>query len=153
MAERFGKANRVWAMDRGMVSAENLAWLNNTQRRSVIGTARAELKRWAKELADKTDWRQIREDGEVKICRGPEGKEPFLLCRSASRREKEKAMHERFSQRIPEGLESLGRRIQKSKSPLDRGELERQLGRLLEKNSRASRRYSISLSQDRSVPA
>jgi transposase len=153
MEERFGKANRVWVMDRGMVSAENLAWLSSTGRRYVIGTARAELKRWAKELADKTDWRQIREDVEVKICRGPEGKETFLLCRSAVRVEKEKAMHERFSKRIEEGLESLGRRIEKSKSPLDRGELERQIGRLLEKNSRAARRYSISLSEDQSTPA
>ena len=48
MEERFGKVNRVWVMDRGMVSAENIAWLNTTKRRYVIGTARAELKRWAK---------------------------------------------------------------------------------------------------------
>ena len=40
MESRFGKANRVWVMDRGMVSAENIAWLNNTERRYVIGTAR-----------------------------------------------------------------------------------------------------------------
>jgi transposase len=125
MEERFGKVNRVWVMDRGMVSAENLAWLSSTQRRYVIGTQRSELKRWAKELADKTDWRQIRDDVEIKICRGPEGKETFLLCRSASRKEKEKAMHQRFSKRIEEGLESLGRRIEKSKIPLGRGELER----------------------------
>lgn len=153
MEERFGKANRVWVMDRGMVSAENIAWLNRTQRRYVIGTARAELKGWAKELADKSDWRQIREDVEVKLCRGPEGNETFLLCRSASRKEKEKAMHERFSKRIEEGLESLGRRIEKSHQALDRGELERQVGRLLGKNSRAARRYSITLSEDSALPA
>jgi transposase len=153
MEERFGKANRVWVMDRGMVSAENLAWLNRTGRRYVIGTARGELKRWAKELADKSEWRQIREDVEVKICRGPDGKETFLLCRSAVRREKEKAIHERFSKRIEAGLESLSRRIDKSQGALDRGELERQIGRLLERNSRASRRYSITLSEDSSVAA
>jgi transposase len=153
MEERFGKVNRVWVMDRGMVSAENLAWLSSTQRRYVIGTQRSELKRWAKELADKTDWRQIRDDVEIKICRGPEGKETFLLCRSASRKEKEKAMHQRFSKRIEEGLESLGRRIEKSKIPLERGELERQIGRLLGTNSRASARYLITLSKDQSTPA
>ena len=43
MEKRFGKVNRVWVMDRGMVSAENIAWLNSTGRRYVIGTARAEL--------------------------------------------------------------------------------------------------------------
>ena len=153
MEERFGKASRVWVMDRGMVSAENVAWLNSTKRRYVIGTARAELKRWTKQLADKTDWHQIREDVEVKICRGPDGNETFLLCRSASRMEKEKAMHERFSQRIEESLQSLARRIEKSKTPLDRGELERQIGRLLEKNSRAAARYSITISENQSVPA
>jgi transposase len=153
MEERFGKANRVWVMDRGMVSAENLEWLSRTERRYVIGTARSELKRWAKELADKTDWRQIREDVEVKICRGPEGKETFLLCRSASRREKEKAMHQRFSKRIEEGLQSLSRRIQRSKLPLQRGDIERQIGRLLGRNSRASAGYSVVLSEEPMAPA
>jgi transposase len=153
MEERFGKVNRVWVMDRGMVSAENIAWLNATNRRYVIGTARTELRRFAKQLAEKTDWRQIREDVEVKICRGPDGSESFLLCRSASRIEKEKAMHERFSKRIEEGLQSLAQRIEKSKSLLERGQLERQIGRLLERNSRAAARYSIALSQDPSVAA
>jgi transposase len=153
MEERFGKVHRVWVMDRGMVNAENIAWLNATARRYVIGTPRTELRRFAKEIAEKTDWRQIREDIEVKVCRGPDGTETFLLCRSASRSEKEKAIHERFSKRIEEGLNSLGRRIEKSQSPLDRGELERQIGRLLERNSRAATRYSISLTEDKSTPA
>lgn len=153
MEKRFGKVNRVWVMDRGMVSAKNIAWLNATGRRYVIGTARTELRQWEKQIAEKTDWHRIREDIEVKICRGPEGNETFLLCRSASRMEKEKAMHERFSKRIEEGLQSLSRRIKKSKTQLDRGDLERQIGRLLERNSRAGARYSISLAADDSVPA
>jgi transposase len=153
MEERFGKVNRVWVMDRGMMSAQNIVWLNATKRRYVMGTVRAELKRFAKEIAEKTDWHQIREDVEVKICRGADGSETFLLCRSASRVEKEKAMHERFSKRIEEGLESLGRRIAKSKVKLDRGELERQIGRLLERNSRAAARYSITISEEPGVPA
>lgn len=153
MEDRFGKVNRVWVMDRGMVSAENIAWLNSTGRRYVIGTARAELGRFAKQITEKTDWRQIREDIEVKICGGPDGSETFLLCRSASRSEKEKAMHGRFSKRIEEGLQSLGRRIEKSQSALDRGTLERQIGRLLERNSRAAARYSIALTEDKATPA
>jgi transposase len=153
MEDRFGKVNRVWVMDRGMVSAQNIAWLNSTGRRYVIGTPRAELRRFAKQIGEKTDWRQIREDIEVKICGGPEGSETFLLCRSASRSEKEKAIHERFSKRIEEGLYSLARRIEKSQTPLDRGALERQIGRLLERNSRAAARYSIALTEDKTTPA
>jgi transposase len=148
MESRFGRAKRIWVMDRGMVSAENIAWLNDTGRRYVIGTPRSELRRWAKQLADKADWRRIREDVEVKICRGPEGNETFLLCRSASRIEKERAMHERFAKRIEEGLESLARRIDKSTRPLDRESLGRQIGRLLERNARAAARYSISVFED-----
>jgi transposase len=153
MEDRFGKVNRVWVMDRGMVSAENIAWLNSTGRRYVIGTARSELGRFAKQIAEKTDWHQIREDIEVKICRGPDGSETFLLCRSASRSEKEKAIHERFSERIEEGLRSLGSRIEKSKTALDRAELERQIGRLLQRNSRASARYAISVIEDKGTLA
>jgi transposase len=153
MEDRFGKVNRVWVMDRGMVSAKNIAWLNATRRRYVIGTARSELDRFSQQIAEKTDWRQIREDIEVKVCRGPDGSETFLLCRSASRIEKEKAMHERFSKRIEDGLSSLGRRIDKSQTSLERGKLDRQIGRLLQRNSRTSARYSILLTEDTSRPA
>lgn len=148
MERRFGKANRVWVMDRGMVSAENISWLNETGRRYVIGTPRSELKRWARQLADRTDWRRIREDVEVKICRGPEGNETFLLCRSAARIEKERAMHERFCKRIEARLATMARRIVKSKRRLDPGVLERQIGRLLERNARAAARYEISIEDD-----
>ena len=151
MEARFGKANRVWVMDRGMVSAENIAWLNDTGRRYVIGTARSELRRWAKQIADQTDWRHIREDVEVKICRGPEGAETFLLCRSASRVEKDRAMHERFSLRIEERLQSLSRRIEKSTRGLDRGVIERQIGRLLQRNSRAAARFAVTITEDENL--
>jgi len=150
MERRFGKAQRVWVMDRGMVSAENIAWLNATGRRYVIGTPRSELKRWARQLAERTDWRRIREDVEVKICRGPEGNETFLLCRSAARVEKERAMHERFGQRIEAGLERMARRIATSQRRLNPGVLERQIGRLLERHARAAARYSIAIDDDRS---
>jgi len=153
MERRFGKAQRIWVMDRGMVSAENIAWLNATGRRYVIGTPRSELKRWARELAEAADWRRIREDVEVKICRGPDGNETFLLCRSAARMEKERAMHERFGERIEAGLETLGRRIAKSKRRLDAKVLERQLGRLLERNARAAARYAIAIEDDQTNEA
>jgi len=148
MEARFGKANRVWVMDRGMVSEDNLKWLNQSARRYVIGTPKAELKRWLKQIEDHADWRHIREDVEVKICRGPDNTETFLLCRSASRIDKERAMHERFKARIEEGLESLERRIDTSTKRLDRGAIERQIGRLLQRNSRAAGAFSITVLED-----
>jgi hypothetical protein len=82
MEGRFGKANRVWVMDRGMVSAENISWLNATGRRYVIGTARAELGRFAQQITEKTDWHQIREDIEVKsVVDLMEAKASFCVVR------------------------------------------------------------------------
>ena len=48
---RHGMLGRVWITDRGMASAENLAWLRQTGRRYIIGAPKSELKRFAAELA------------------------------------------------------------------------------------------------------
>ena len=148
MEARYGIAERVWVMDRGMMSAENVEWLQETGRRYLIGTPRSELKRWSREIADAHDWRTVREGVEAKLCRGPEGHETFLLCRSADRREKEKAMHARFSKRIEARLESLGRRLERSRRRLDREAIGRQIGRILGANSRAAGRYHVQVMDD-----
>jgi transposase len=148
MEGRYGIAQRVWVMDRGMTSAENVEWLQETDRRYLIGTPKSELKKWSHELADARDWQSVREGVEAKLCRGPEGQETFLLCRSADRREKEKAMHERFSKRIEVRLERLGRRLVRSRQRLDREAVGRQIGRLLGQNSRAAGRYHIQVLDD-----
>jgi transposase len=150
---RFGVANRVWVMDRGMMSADNIEWLQETKRRYLIGSPKSELKKWSREIAEAKDWRTVRGGVEVKLCKGPDGQETFLLCRSADRREKEKAMHARFAKRIEERLETLGQRIERSRRRLDRGPLERQVGRILEQNSRAAGRYAIRFEDDATKPA
>lgn len=153
MEARFGLARRIWVMDRGMVSQENVAWLSRTGRRYLLGASRTELKRWKGDLLSKKDWQLIREGVEVKLCPGPEGHETFLLCRSLERAEKERAMHERFARRIEEGLTSLARRLQLARAPMDRSALDRQIGRLLQKNSRSSARYDIRLLEDDAWPS
>jgi transposase len=151
MEARFGLAQRVWVMDRGMTSRKNIEWLQRTGRRYVLGAARTEVKRWEKAFADEQGWTSVREGVEVKLCH--EATETFVLCRSRERRQKEQAMHQRFATRIEQGLASLDRRLQKARRPLDRGPLERQIGRLLQRNSRASGRYRVSLIDDTAVPA
>jgi transposase len=148
MESRYGLAQRVWVMDRGMVSAENIAWLNETHRRYLIGTAKSEVKKWGKVIAEADNWKMIRDGVEVKLCSGPDGKETFVVCRSAERREKEKAIHERFAVRIEAGLSSLARRLERMRTPADRGGTERQLGRLLGRNSRAAGRYEAKVEID-----
>ena len=153
MEKRFGLAQRIWVMDRGMTSAENLAWLAQTGRRYLIGTPKSELRKWARQIADSNDWQSVREGVEAKLCAGPDGQETFVVCRSVERRAKEQAMHVRFEKRIEQGLEKLGRRIDRARRALERGKLERQIGRLLERNARAAGRYLIELEPDPARPA
>ena len=150
---RYGQARRVWVMDRGMASAENIAWLRGGQRLYVIGASKSELKKFAGELADRRNWRQVRDGVEAKVCAGPDGSETFLLVRSAERQQKEEAMHARFCERIETALASLQRRIERAQKPIDRGAAERQIGRLLGRNSRAAARYAIRLVDDQILPA
>jgi hypothetical protein len=74
--------------------------------------------------------------------------ETFVLIRSVERREKERAMHERFARRIEDRLTRLGRRMAQARRPLDVRRLERQIGRLLEQNQRAAGRYVIEFVPD-----
>jgi hypothetical protein len=43
MERRYGQARRVWVMDRGMTSAESVAFLQSTQRHYLIGASKSEL--------------------------------------------------------------------------------------------------------------
>jgi transposase len=148
MEARHGMLGRVWITDRGMASAKNLAWLRETGRRYIIGAPKSELKKFAADLAAATGWRTVQEGVEVKLARHPETDETVILCRSADRRSKERAMHDRFSQRIEAALERLAARIARSKKRLDPAPLNRQIGRLLQRNQRAAARFTIALEPD-----
>lgn len=149
MEARHGVIGRVWVMDRGMATEENIAWLKETGRQYLIGTPKAEMKRWAGSLAEESDWRRIREDIEVKVCPSPEGgDEVFLLCRSEARVEKERAIHAKFSDRIEKALAKLARRVGRSRKRLSRDAVNRQIGRILQLNQRAAARFEIALVDD-----
>lgn len=148
LESRYGKSNRVWVMDRGMISKENLEWLKDGGRKYILGTPKCELKRWEREIVEDAGWNRIREDLEVKLCVGSEGKETFILCRSEARQEKEKAIHERFSKRIEEQLASLSRRLEKAAKPADRSQVERQIGRILERNNKSAGKFQVTVEAD-----
>lgn len=136
----YGTAGRIWVMDRGMVSEENLEYLRTSGRRYIVGTPRSQLRRFERELLQK-DWQQVRDGLEVKLCPSPDGKESFILCRSAARAAKEKQIHQRFENRIEKGLERLAESCRKKKQKV--GAIERRLGRLLGANSRTAGLFKI----------
>jgi len=140
MERRYGQAQRIWVVDRGMVSEENRKFLVAGGRRYIMGTPRAMLKAYEARLLEK-NWREIRDGLEVKLCPGPEGEETFVLCRSRDRREKEQAMHARFEGRIEAGLTRLASACARRRRAL--GDVERQVGRLLERNGRAAGLFRV----------
>jgi len=148
MEARHGVLGRVWIADRGMASAENLAWLRQTGRRYIIGAPKSELKKFASALASSSGWRAVQEGVEVNLTRHPETDETVILCRSTDRRSKEKAMHDEFSGRIDAALECLAARIASAKKRLDPAQINRQIGRILAHNQRAAARFAITLEPD-----
>ena len=137
---QYGSAGRIWVMDRGMVSEKNLEYLRTGGRRYIVGTPRSQLKRFERELL-KDDWQQVREGLEVKQCPSPDGKESFILCRSAARAIKEKQIHERFEKRMEKGLSKLVESCQKRKQEV--GAVGVRAGRLLQANSRAAGLFRV----------
>lgn len=146
MEQRYGKADRIWVMDRGMTSRANLEFLKEDGRRYIVGTPKSMLKRYEKQLVQK-DWGVVREGLEVKLCPDPDGgSETFVLCRSADRRQKEKAMHERFEKRIEEGLTSLAR-LARDRC-MTAVQLAQRVGRLLGQNTRAAGLFKTDVTAD-----
>ena len=131
-----------------MASKDNLAWLRQTGRRYIIGAPKSDLKKFALELATAGGWREIREGVEVKLAHCSETGDTVVLCRPADRRNKERAMHDKFSRRIEVALERLATRISRSKRRLDREQVNRQIGRILQQNQRAAQRFKVRLVED-----
>lgn len=136
----YGRVGRVWIMDRGLASEKNVQFLRAGTRRYILGTAKNALRKFERELLS-SDWKQVHEGLEVRLVPTADGEEVFILCRSAERQAKEQAMHERFEKRIGDGLAkiaaSCGKRRQKP------GSVERRVGRLLERNTRAARLFDV----------
>jgi hypothetical protein len=143
MEEKYGRASRVWVMDRGMVSEANLAFLRGRGGSYIVGTPKAMLRQFERYLTDR-DWQEVQEGVEVKLVPGPEGAETFLLARSRDRREKEKAMHARFVERMEAGLRQLAAAAGKGMLR-DPAVAHQRLGRLKERYWRASGAFAVTV--------
>ena len=142
MESKYGKANRIWVMDRGMVSEENIEFMQERGARYLIGTPKSMLRKFEVELLAK-DWEEVHPGVEVKKCASPEGKdETFVLCRSEGRKEKETAILNRFVIRLETGLNKLKEQADLGKLR-DSKKAERRIGRLLERNSRAGSLFDV----------
>lgn len=145
METKYGHANRVWVMDRGMVSEKNLEFMRKSKTRYLVGTPKSLLKRYEQQLLDK-DWKEVQSGVEVKLCPSPESDETFILCRSKGRKEKENAILNRFVVRLEEKLNGLALQALAGRLK-DKQKTERQIGRLLERNSRAASLFTVTVTE------
>jgi transposase len=143
MEKKYGRANRIWVMDRGMVSEANLKFLRERDGQYIVGTPKAQLRQFERHLTEQ-DWQEVQPGVEVKLVAGPDGTEQFILARSADRRAKEQAMHQRFVDRLEAGLKKLqaaaaaGRLREESVA-------HRRWGRLQAQNMRAARAVDVTI--------
>ncbi|APZ95637.1 IS1634 family transposase [Fuerstiella marisgermanici] len=156
MEARYGKSDRIWVMDRGMVSEDNIEFLREGGRRYIVGTPKSMLKKFEHELL-KEDWTSIRDGLEVKVVPWPGSDDPdesedcntspetFILCRSRDRSKKEEAITQRFEKKIEESLIRMTARCDKQKR--DPMKVEREIGRLLGKNTRAAKLFDVKVTK------
>src|ERR1700730_18329524 len=140
---KHGKARRVWIFDRGVVSEENLVAIRKRGGQYLVGTPRSKLKQFEQELL-KDDFEKIRPEVEVKQMRIPGGEETYILCRTAGRKEKEKAIRSRFVAKIEKALTGLEKRIADGKLK-DRGKMFMGLGRIQASHPQVADLYEMAI--------
>ena len=108
MESRFGKARRVWVLDRGIASQKNLDFLRERSQSFLVGTPRSRLGEFDGELCTR-DWRYVRPHVEVKSVQ--RDGQTYVLARSIQRRAKEKAIRKRQLLGLHRDLTRLAHRV------------------------------------------
>ncbi len=148
MVERkYGKARRVWVFDRGIISEDNLQALRKRDGQYLVGTPRAKLKQFEKQLLD-GEWEKIRPDVEVQRVATPAGDETYILCRSTARKDKETAMRHRVSTSMEKALGKLEKRMASGKLK-DRSKIERTLGKIQARHPSVNDLYKVAVREKR----
>lgn len=146
MESKYGKADRIWVMDRGMVSEDNLEYMRQKGARYLVGTPKSMLKKFEQELLGQ-DWEEVQPGVEVRLCPSHEDKgETFVLCRSQGRKEKENAILNRFVGNMESSLAKMAARMESGRLK-DRQKAERQIGRLQERNSRSASLFTVTVTE------
>jgi len=107
---RFGKSERVWVMDRGMIDEESLAFLSQPGRRYLLSTKRHALNEFQSELAS-PGWQRLPDNADIEVKLRMRDDVHYLLARSKPRRAKERAMRRRQRRGLAQALKKLYARV------------------------------------------
>ena len=143
MEKKYGRAQRIWAMDRGMVSEDNLDYLREHDALYIVGTPKGRLRKFEQQLLEQKDWKQVGPGVEVKLIDHPDsqGQERYVLCRSVARHEKEAAMLRRQRDRL--GSKLLQIDVSLKKRPQKPEPVERRVGKWLGRNTAAEKVFHV----------
>jgi len=116
---RYGRAKRIWVMDRGIPTEESLEQMREMGAAYLVGTPKGRLTKLEKAFVSEP-WQRVREGVEVK--RLVRGEDTYVLAQSAKRIDKERAMRRRRLRRYVARLQAL------QKQKLSRDELLMKVG-------------------------
>jgi hypothetical protein len=126
---QYGKAERIWVMDRGIPSEEVLAQMRGAETpvRYLVGTPKGRLSKLEKAFLTKP-WEQVREQVQVKLL--DQGEELYVLALSQGRRNKERAMRRRRLKKLWRRLHELqGQKLTRDELLLKIGAAKKEAGR------------------------
>jgi transposase len=103
---QFGKTQRIWVMDRGMISDESLKFLGEPGRRYLLATRRGELAEFQAKLG-KEGWKRLPKNPQVEVKLFKRDDVHYLLARSRPRRKKERAIRRRQRRGLARDLKKL----------------------------------------------
>jgi transposase len=149
MEDKYGKPKRIWVLDRGMVSEDNIGFLRARGARYIVGTVKAQLKKFEAQLLEQAHWTEVQPGVEVKLVAHPDGasSEQYILCRSSARRKKEAAMIELARQRLRDQLDKTHLSLQRRRAK-DVSKVERRIGRWLGRFSSAEKLIEVTVQKD-----
>jgi hypothetical protein len=113
----YGKARRVWVMDRGIPTAATLQSMREEGVAYLVGTPRSLLPKLEQKLLG-LPWQQVHEGMRVKLL-SHEG-ETYVLAHSEQRERKEQAMRRRRFKALGRGLHALRKRLPRRDTLLKR---------------------------------
>ena len=102
--EQYGKAERIWVMDRGIPTEEVLQEMRLSTVSYLVGTPKGRLNRYEKALTE-LPWHKVRDGVDVKLL--PQDNEVYILARSRDRIHKERSMRRRQLKRLWKRLHEL----------------------------------------------
>ena len=139
MENKYGMAERIWVMDRGMVSEANIAFLRERKARYLVGAPKSWLRAHEQALLDQNDWKRVQDGLEARLVEHPDGEpgERHVLCRGNARAEKECAMLARQSERLTAELLKIDAWLRRSPQS-DQQNVGRRIGRHLGKYASAA---------------